>query len=496
MIKSTTYRNAVVVAKELSDKGLALDVAESSPLGVLLDLSASVNTVKTTDAPMILSNPRHVSENYTASVDARADAVEYSTANGDGASQHSMAIDALAEDISKHVTAHLSHARTVVIPLVVDMATKLEKFLRDAAPIDPSTNFNIIVCEVPELLLDEAFFADSLEKYEGVEVAEYIPQPLQIAPSITKDDAFYTNLVRLGNDRLNGLVAKWLAAKNKDFIKNHFEVIFGNSYPNKNATGKDLYSQLDGQLATFIIANRLFVEPISVEGTTTMEYKTTLRKTIDFAAFRILQILRAIKRQTETNILVTEAVLSTRRIVVHANLYAQYLANGGSPEALLGMLVSGKVIFNTNVIAESKDELVRYWQNYVMLSQTDVKAELQKRFVDYLRSEMAMSLNELTPSEKEFGVGVADFTRRIMEKVENEITHLGQRIRDDVYHTALHVVAKARFYYTSAYWILRDIAEAGEVDGNTDAREAALIASINYIADYLEQQIFAGKGTR
>lgn len=492
MIKSTTYKNSVVIAKELSEKGISLDVTESSPLGVLLDLSASVNTVKTTDAPKILSNPRHASENYTASVEARSSVVEYSTANGDSASQHSMAIDALAEDISKHVTAHLSHARTVVTPLVVSMATKLEKFLQDAAPVDPSTNFDIIVCEVPELLLDEAFFADSLEQYEGVEVAEYYPQPLQVSPAINKDDAFYANLVLLGNDRLNGLVAKWLLTKDKNFIKNRFEAIFG--FPGALVEERDLYSQLDNMLATFIIANRLFAEPISVEGTTAVEYKTTLRKTIDYAAYRILQILRTIKRQIETNILVTEAVLSKRRIVVHRPLYTQYLTNGGSPEALLGMLVSGKVIFNVGVIAESKDDLVRYWHNYVMLSQSDVKAELQKRFVDYLRSEMAMSLNELTPSEKEFSVGVADFTRRIMDKVEDEITHLGHRIRDDVYHTALHVVAKARFYYTSAYWILRDIAEAGKVDGNSDVREAALIATINYVADYLEHQITSNKG--
>jgi hypothetical protein len=54
---------------------------------------------------------------------------------------------------------------------------------------------------------------------------------------------------------------------------------------------------------------------------------------------------------------------------------------------------------------------------------------------------------------------------------------------------ALHIICQCRFYYTEAEFILSEIEEIGKQNPGIDVREAALIATINYLVDYLCDQI-------
>lgn len=55
----------------------------------------------------------------------------------DNTSQHSLKIEALADDIVPFITSHLSHARNTVAPIVTDLTEKLFKF-KESAQADRS----------------------------------------------------------------------------------------------------------------------------------------------------------------------------------------------------------------------------------------------------------------------------------------------------------------------------------------------------------------------
>jgi hypothetical protein len=73
--------------------------------------------------------------------------------------------------------------------------------------------------------------------------------------------------------------------------------------------------------------------------------------------------------------------------------------------------------------------------------------------------------------------------------LESEIDKLSIKDMDDYIGVSLKAIAKCRFFYTSSYNILDDINKIGMVNQEVDVREAALLATINYITDYLTNQL-------
>lgn len=499
-IKETTYLNAAVSALELSASGVHLSANVSSPLGELLDLSVSCNQVKTTDAPAILMSPGFRQSAEPMSAEERARHVSYVTTGYQEESLHSLKMAAMAADIAPFIVAHIAHARNVVAPMVMELGGKLDKFLQSARPLDPSSTFEIDQRQIPSLVLDEAFLADGVENYDGIEVSwKGFPYELEVPE--TAD--FYRGLTRLGSDRLNSLVDEWLATKEPEFIKRLYIANFSNSlidlssvfqrgdYFLNGEPGRSInpYDQLDIALGCFLISQRLFRDIQPTKGVSLIEYKSAMRSVIDYAGSMLLRSIRTARRQLDGGVMVSEIVLSKKRVVVNKTLYRAWLESGGKPEALLGMVASGQVYYTVASIEEAKEKLIRQWQTYVMLSSADVKSEMDKRFTNYVMAEMAASLAELGQTEVDYAANYHDFKKRVMDNVAAELEHLGRRAMEDVFHTALHLVAKARFFYTSSYSILSEMNEVAKHNPDIDVREAALLSAINYFCEYVETQV-------
>lgn len=499
-ISETGYLNAAMAAKELASRGIHLSVAPSSVLGELLELSASWISPKTTNMAAILSNPGVQSGNFSEPAECRASNTNAITRDNVEQSQHSLKIAALADDIAPFVLSHCSFARNVVTPLVVDLAGKMEKYAATSKPLDPVSKFEIFEGVIPELALDESFLSGGLEQYRGLDVQWSYSNLCLVAPA---EEEYYSGLMQLSSERLNELVAKWLRTQEEEFVKKVFVANFC-------AGGGDLtidyspyvvgrssvgpYERMNVALVCYILANRVYTDVQPTTGSMSLtEYKSAVRQLIDYAGSEATKALSLISRQMENGVMVTEATLSKKCVVVHQPLYRAWLQSGGKPEVLLGMLVGGQVTYAVSAIEESKEQLLRQWQTYVTLTQADLKAEAHKRFREYVIWEMSNSLSELTESEIEFGGHSGDLKKHIMDRVTAEVEHLSHRLMDDFYHTALHLVAKGRFYYTSAYDILSEMVQVSKDNAEIDPREAVLLSTITYLASYNVAQILVTK---
>lgn len=503
MINKAAYLNAVMSARELDAAGISLQARPTSVLGELMDLSVSFQTTKTTELPALLVSNKLNRNALLLSDEERADSVVWNTSNHEESSQHSLKLAALADDIAPFITQHISHARNTVKPLVVELADKLRAYVVTARPVDPVSMFEIEQRAIPGLLMDESFLSSGLEAYEGISFGNL---SITLAVDVPEDDSYYSSLVNLGNDRLNELVNAWLLGKGEDFIKRVFITNFTNSYNEldfkrqkysffgeNDLSGKNPYDVLDLSLAMYLICSRLFTDVVPAAGMSLSQYKAEVRVMIDVAGATIHRSLKAIQRQVQGQVLVSEAVISERKIVVNKALYQAWLQSGGSPEVLLGMLASGEVIYAVSAIESAKERLLRHWQNFVMLSQADVKAELRKRFLTYLEGEVLAGLVELTPLEQEYSKDHVNFRAQVGERLKAEIEHLSHRIMEDLDHTALHLIAKTRFYFTSAYSILSEMDNVSKENADIDPREAGLLSVIKYLAEYFEAQIVAVK---
>lgn len=297
--------------------------------------------------------------------------------------------------------------------------------------------------------------ADGLNAYENLDIGY---EHFSLTPEAPEDPLYYKSLTNLGNDRLNALVEEWLSTKEPDFIKSVFVENFGvqafpaSGVPNPGAhfakygivAHHNPYDTLDIALACYLISSRLMVEILPMKGVSLEKYKTVMRKMVDFSGSTVMKSIRAIKRHISTNVLVAEAVISQKRLVVNRTLYKSWLQSGGRPELLLGMLASGKILYAINAIEEQKEVLERQWNNFVMFSRSDVSAEFNRRFVTYCESEVLQGLNDLTESEAEYARDYPGFKEYVHKLVKDEIEHLGHRIMDDVDHTALHLISKCQ----------------------------------------------------
>jgi hypothetical protein len=222
----------------------------------------------------------------------------------------------------------------------------------------------------------------------------------------------------------------------------------------------------------------------------TLAYKTRLEDMCIVSGTVLNRLIKRIRIQTESNILVTEYNAPARRIVVNGALYNAWLENGGCPEALLGYLISNRSIMDANVAKEQKDVGVRAWEMFVGMDQVARQSELRDAFRSYIVSYMLQSLTDLTDAEKEACGSEPAHRERVMKCVKEQLEHFSHNLTDDVGHLALHLVAKCRFYFTSAYDILDSMREVSLHNPDIDPREAAAVGGfMNYIADYLVGQI-------
>jgi len=496
MIKREVYLGAVPVANELKEKNIHVIAVDGSPLAELLDLSTSIVSVQTTDLPRVLANPSTRSDNQIFSDEQRAGEVESVTANFDGQSQHSLKVAALVDDIAPYVTSHISLARNTVVPIITDLSNKLQKFIETARPIDPSSLFKINKRSLPAILQDESFMGEGLENYAS---SQHGWVNFNLRLEVVEDENFYLSLMNLSNDRLNTLLGDWIRTLDKDFLKNVFSVNFGNNAITAGsivqyALGEpgatlDAYNAVDIALAVYIMGNRMMVDVQPTQGVPLTKYKSELRGVIDYAGTIIHKAMRTIKRQFESNVMVSRLVMSERSVTVNAALYTSWLESGGCPEAILGMVASGQVQYEVSAIEEKKEELCRYWENYVMLSQTNIREELRKRFAAYAESEVLQGLSELTEVEKEYVSTHSSHMAKVAENVKAELAHFSHRLMDDVPHLALHLIARARFYFTSSYLILNEMVEVSKANPDIEPREAALLAVIAYITEYMTTQV-------
>lgn len=507
MIKAGSYKAALATAKELDSIGIRLKARPTTVLGDLVTLSSSFQAPPDTNLPMVVLKPgmKRIMGDKTA--DERATDVEWTTQSGyDNTSQHSLKIEALADDIAPFITSHLSHARNTVAPIVTDLTEKLFKFKESAQAIDPSTTFEIISCSVPAFLLDDSFVANGLENYNTSSVdypydTRVISNALADNLNISWHDPVHiAEFLNVGNDRLNKMIFEWMATLPEGFMDKTFHGVFANynddkypwdvkfMLPGAPGANVNMYHGLNVVTACYLIATSL-MRVTKNAGTDGEKIRMKAREVLDYAGGTINRYIRTITRQVSSNVLVNEIDTADRKAYVHEPVYSAWLEKGGRPETILGMIVSGTVYHDAQTIDEARDKLDRAWSGFVVLSQTDIRRDLQNRLIGYIKSEVLHGLNDLTDLEKEYANGDPNFRQKVAAKIDAEIKYLGHRITDDLAHTALHLVAKTRFFYTSAYSILSQMEEIAKHNPEIDPREAALLSTISYICEYFENQL-------
>lgn len=467
MLNQNTLTSAVALTERLEGARMALYPVTGSPLEALVNATRS--------DPALLEAAGGDTNVLIAKIAAMANKVQEVY----GVSHHNATIDQIAELTIKSVRDHLNFAKTVVAPTINDLYTRVKGSLADV-------NASVLLGMEVEVLsepapLENAQFQSSVRKFEGLAL-EDLPLTLNL-PDQTFDEL--KALASTGSSQVDGAIAEWLA-KDDGILTYIWTHVFQQrpvAQP-KSFLGliTDRQYGVNNALAIYLFARKLS-ESKPLQGTQMSlgGYKQQIVEFRNQAAAQLARAIDKIDRSLKAGLLVRD-VVGTTKTVVYEPVYRKFLEAGGSNETLFGNALTGrgyKVALQD--ILESKVALQEKWNLHAGLVRT---AEANKRFnktKDFIELHFNSQLAEIAATSE----GTANNIANVQRLFDGVMATVKTADLDDLYTLCLKVVCRARFYMTDSEKILLGIEQAKRENPNLSVREAAMLSSLNYTADWI-----------
>lgn len=477
MIQAQSFNTAVAFSQQLASKGRVAVALPGTVMSELVRLSSPVFTQPLTNSDDVLS------------VGTMMQSVTEGTL--ESPTQHSLELDAYIKDLSKLVCAHVAYAKNVIRPHVTEFAEAVVAYQSNNRPKLAGDNFQLQTLRMPAVLKDESFL-DSLSYYKDKSV---LTPDLHFALQ-PKSKEELMELVLTGSDRVDRQITEWLSHQHGDFLLGIWGTFFTTTQVSPGVgvvsfedVGRlNAFERADCALAVYLLARKITDQ---VQSTTIPlgAYKNIAQQYTDYAGAQLVDALKRIALMIKTKALIVTVDSAKRCAKLNGEVYGAWLDAGNTPEIILGLIVSGNQPSSAALIDQNAEDYKRQWNSYVTFYDTSEANKSHQYLKDFVVQSFAESLKNRDDVEQDFVLKNPAHLQNVLKRVQQEVDNLRTGDFKDPYTLALCLVAKHRFYYTSAYQILSDIHQAGVTNPNVDVREAALLAVINYVADYLAAQL-------
>lgn len=481
MLRKEIIQNAIDLAQELEKRGLGVEPAPNSAVAALVDASS----IAFVTAAGAIIRP----DVYTPNVDEIFDAAAVATRDAEGnvlRVPHDEAIEETAVPLGDTLKAHLSYARNTVRPAVQEYYERISTALA-AMPTTVSYNPPIIKFDLPEPLINPILSAE----VNGFADKPYFPiNKTGTAPERTAEQVL--ELLSTGNNVLDGDLVVWANRKGVEFFSEVWNAVFRTEGQTTSASA--LMDKEDGgvdvALVCFLAGRRLIDDPLEGTESSLADWKSFCADIVDQAGLRLAHALQ--ERSRDFNVKRVVISYCRDKIVVNAPVYQDFLANGGSDAIIFGADLSGKRPIFTNELLESASDYITAWQTQ---NNAMTVAAANRRYSDarYLLVQKAEELIEANfanyfPQPGGEGAQVTSFEHPAVQTALKEINKILEKEPEEfanLWKIATEVVAKGIFYYTDAYRLLSDINYISELNPGISAGEAAMLATIEYVVDYI-----------
>lgn len=388
----------------------------------------------------------------------------------------------------RSTATHVAFARNVVSPVVTAMITAVEQ--ETVAAASKRASFEIVVKDLPAPLDNELL--RSVVEREAVGSALLPEKDLQL-PEQSIDQIL--GQLNSGAAAFDDGVQAWAASLPTEFFQDLWYSVFAPGSAPRSVRLKsfsdlvgDDETGVDAALAIYLIAQRL--ENEVPEGTTmpSAQYNKLVAQYRSAAIERMARELEADKTRLTDGLLVRSVNTRTRKITVYGKVYRDWLEKGATPEMLAGMAVTEDLNYVTSLIDKRREELLNAWSRFQLLQQSLVKNESFNIFLAALRAAFFSELGRRFAEEEPFFDDPA-----YVEKIKNLFLEQLDRVTTndmaDIPSTCVRLVCRSRFFYTDAEDILVTMMKVAAQNPGIDPQEAALIATIEYVARYIASQM-------
>lgn len=478
------YKNTIISA-------LSTVEALSSKRKLLVPKNNSIVAELTTQSMLAGSLLTETDLDDYSNISQFAESVEQNTTGTlEDPGMHTCMIDSSVKALADMVNIHVSLAKNEIYPIVDKYAESIKLFLEANKDLDPGLRFNIDICDIPPLLENESFL-DSIKNF----IDEPIFKPKTVVHFDQKSNEDILALMLTGSSRVDKMIGEWVSKQDPEFLTGIWNGFFTNvnikdiiTY--ENVDKMNIFDRANVLLVVYLLARKLFDDPEELAGISLSRYNDAMVDLRNYSGAYLTATASLINKTIKNNTLVTELNSLTNTIKVVGNIYRPWLEKGGNPDVLLGLLISDKNARTVDKINDISDSLVKTWTSYrsfAIVKESNILFDGYKRV---LKEQFDILYNNnITSIEQEYTTANPECYIKMNSELAKYIETLKPVDMDDVYKVSLKIIAGIRFSYTSSFEILSDIHEAGILNPQIDPREAATIAVINYLTDYMLGQL-------
>lgn len=406
-------------------------------------------------------------------------------------SVHDTIMDNYIEELTTIVSNHVSFARNTVNKEVTKLIEAIQGALSSYKYQDPEDFFNVSYFKLHDVF--RSFIIDSeISSYKGSTV-KFFFEPINLTPVVTAEDFDLASYILTGDEEQDSLILSWFNELGKEKAV-HYLV---NNIPEYSLSVKAL---LDFSLINYLFYRNLHNKTDLNVGLSSIQLRSRSASNRDYFGNKLGVAIEFYHRDVRNGVIFTTdsntsfSIFNTRKldITIYEESFTKLAEGGGSIEVIFGYISSeGKVDVTVDKLLANLDKYVSNWRNtrsmylvYLNNSKLDI-------FKQLVAQKFEESLSDLTEAEKTDGFSSVDYVEATKKLAKEYIDSLELSEIDNIDLIALELVARIRFRFSNAYFILKEMYEIMLMNDDIQPLEAALYATIKYVTDFLIEQLDA-----
>ena len=408
----------------------------------------------------------------------------------DGQSLYSEGIMGIVPDIAAKLNEHLTFCRNTIIPKVEELATRVEKEIASTSA-SSLLRFKVVAEKLPEAMQDTDI-VDSVSRW-AAESLDTEPLSLKVNMGEYTEEELL-GFITTGNIRVDAKL-RGLVESNPGTLQriydglfrrqtfNNVQQLFGGVIAFKGLSPED--SDAYAALMAYLLAQHFVNNTDEKANATYSEYLRYVTDIRGQAALKIKAVSSRFNDTVESGILITR--IDGKTIFVNGDVYKTYLDEGGVVDAVLANALLDTPYRLKREIVDNQEDLVKRWQQHAMVvSNTDSLITINHAKRIYVEEWRKMIQEELAAQGENAGTfdinGILETARTVANQLPGKI------LIDDIYTAALYIISRSRYLETDCEKTISSIQEVSEKHPGIEPKEAALLAAISYVCDWVADQ--------
>jgi len=482
MIREATAEVAIKLATELDERNVKLTAIPGTPLADL------VNTMCLKQNDIVIVSDKLEQGAYQPN----SNYIKDISSNFDGHKRgeevlHNLKMDDVVGFLSKSVQSHLKFAKTVVKPVVTEVAQRMNDTIGNLN-IDPFNGLKVVQIDLPKLLNDPSFF-ELLDKFKSATV---IPE----LKNLFFSEKSAEEIIRVisENQPMAQEIQEWAAVKGEAWLEAAWKSIMTNQPASQSF--QSIRGEVDANdyyLLTYLACDALHNKPEEGIALSLGNYNQTLFEFKSNAAYYL-----QFNAQTHFNNVKSKLLIknySIKEIQVVGEVYRDWIKSGGNDGIVLAAVLVDRPIVWVNLIDENIQMLTKVWERHVAMIKTANNNNRYAKFRNVLKDAIENAVRENfqlcfghLSETNEPSTTMPEYLQ-YQQSLEVFLSNIKDSDFDDIWKLVLSGVCQTVFYYTDAEKILAGIETAIRKNPTLEVNEAAYLSMIEYVTDYVCDQM-------